>query len=76
MDTVQIEVWVLIDANGKYVVGREQDDLKGAYEEHVGDLDTLAQRLVRVTLTVPKPRAVEVAATIAEEPAAAGVTVS
>ena len=69
-EMVNVEVWILIDETGDYVAHVNQEDLASAWQEVIGDPPELgvATRVVKVTLTVPKPRAVELAATVAAEP--------
>ncbi len=59
---VEVELWVLVDENGEYEVSKDASDLQA----EAG----LAARMVRVTLKVPTPAAVELAAEIAPEPVA------
>jgi len=70
-EMVQVEVWVLVDQDGDYVVGKDNESLAELYDDQVGgDRDTLSLRRVKITLNVPKPKPVELTATVAEEPAA------
>ena len=71
--TMQIEVFVLIDADGSYIAREEYGDLATAYAEHVGELSAQdGFRVVKVKLTVPLPELIEVTGTIPadEEPSA------
>jgi hypothetical protein len=69
METVQVEVWVLIDADGEYVACEDGDTIHERYDEVIaGDRDTTPMRRIKVTLTVPKPRTVELVGTVQAEP--------
>jgi hypothetical protein len=69
METVQVEMWVLIDEGGDYVACEDGDTIHERYDEVVGgDRDTLSMRRVKVTLTVPLPKPVELVGTIPAEP--------
>ncbi|VTS00803.1 unnamed protein product [Gemmata massiliana] len=68
MGAVEIEVWVLVDENGDYEVSKDASDL----QPEAG----LASRMVKIKLTVPTPRAVELEAEIEEEPNAGELKVS
>lgn len=69
MEMVEVEVWVLVDENGGYEVADSADNL-GQPEAGV------ATRVVKVKLHVPKPRPVELEATIAGEPEAGELKVA
>lgn len=56
----EVELWVLVDENGDYEVSKEAGDLQA----EAG----LASRLMRITVKVPTPAAVELEAEIDEEP--------
>lgn len=67
--TTQIEVWVLIDESGDYVAWHDADTIHEQYDAEVGgDRDTLSMRRVKVTLTVPLPKPVELVGTVTAEP--------
>lgn len=58
-ELVEVELWVLVDEDGDWSVAKDRDEL---------DTPTgLATRVVRVKLNVPRPKPVELEATIAEE---------
>ncbi len=70
-EMVAVEVWVMIDEDGDYAIAKDNDELAAAYDGDIGgDRDTLCTRRVKITVNVPKPRPVELVATVAEEPAA------
>lgn len=67
-DMVEVEVWVLVDEDGDYAANVDRDEL----EVPTG----LATRFVKITVHVPKPRPVELVATVADEPSAAELKVA
>jgi hypothetical protein len=64
--TCQVEVWVLVDADGDYGVGREADAASQNYADDVGGTEG-NRRMVKLTLTIPLPKPMELVATIPEE---------
>lgn len=63
--TATCEIFVCIDSEGQYAVGTDADLARQAYEEDVGCLNEQdGFRLVKVTLTVPLPKAVELTGTV------------
>ncbi|AWM40285.1 hypothetical protein GobsT_12510 [Gemmata obscuriglobus] len=60
-ELVEVQVWVLVGEAGDYEVAKAADELQAAAGE--------ATRLVKLVVKVPKPKAVELVATIADEPA-------
>jgi hypothetical protein len=69
------EVWICIDAEGEYTVGKTADDSIENYGNDVGDLADVTQghRLVKVTVYIPLPTVAIVQATAPPLPAV-GVT--
>jgi hypothetical protein len=65
-----VEIWVIVDEDGNYVAHTDKDALEERYEEEVGRSSGAATRVVRLTVNVPTPKAVELVATVAEEGAA------
>jgi hypothetical protein len=62
------EVWMIVDAAGDYAVGTDADAAKERYAEDVGELaEAEGFRLVKVSLTVPLPKVLEMAGTAPEE---------
>lgn len=67
-EIVTAELWVLVDERGNYVCHVEQQKLTDQYEKDVGGLDAgTASRLLRITVTLPKPRPVQLAGEVAAE---------
>lgn len=76
-NTMEIEVLVKVDADGQYEIGVDADDLAKRWEETVGELAAdVPTRVVRVTVRVPLPKAVEVRVEIPDEPQDAAVGVN
>ncbi|HEY1190055.1 MAG TPA: hypothetical protein VGE74_20560 [Gemmata sp.] len=67
-NTVQVEVWVMVDENGSYEVAKEAGDLQAGAGE--------CCRFVKLTVKVPKPQPVELTATIEAEPEAAQLRIA
>jgi hypothetical protein len=66
-----VEVYVVIDENGDVIATHDADKIGDLWEECVGPPDASAcRRIVKVTLTIPTPKPIEMAATVAAEPAA------
>ena len=66
MATTEVEVWVLVDQDGDYEIAKDREELQPAHG--------LASRLIRLTVTVPTPVPVELAATVAALPSAGELT--
>jgi hypothetical protein len=67
-EMVEVEVWVLVDENGEYEVSKDAGDLQA----EAG----LASRMFKATVYTPKPKPVELVATLADEPATAELQVA
>lgn len=72
--TVQVEVWVVVDAQGAYGVGPDEQAACDQFSED-NSFDDGPTRRVRVVLTIPVPTTIEVSAVIPPEPAGATVSV-
>lgn len=76
VELVEVVAWVLVDEHGNWVVDADPDHVGERWEEEIGErCSSDATRLVKVTVKVPKPRAVEVAVTVPDLPDDAAVTV-
>ncbi len=65
----EVEMTVLVDANGDYAIGRDADEARANYTDQIGNLeDTDGFRLVVVKLSVPCPAPVELKGTAPEIP--------
>ncbi len=67
-EMVEVVVWVLVDENGDIAVDQDAENLQAD--------PGLATRMVKVTVHVPKPKPVELVATVADEPDAAELKVA
>lgn len=77
VEMCEIEVWVLVDENGDAVADVDPLHLKDEYEADIGELEPqMARRVVRITVRIPKPRAVELVAVIGDEPQTAEVVLA
>ncbi len=72
--THEIEVWVLVDSDGEYVVGKDQSDLGELYANDIGESGA-ARRMIKLTVKVPVVAHVELTGTAPHEGQAA-LTVS
>lgn len=68
VEMIEVEVLVMVDDQGQWEVGTDEDDLAQRWADNIGELEVGATRLVRVKVKVPCPKPVEVEATVAEEP--------
>ena len=50
-ETVQVELWVMVDSDGEFSIGKDEDTAKEAYSDEYGA--GTACRLVRVLVDVP-----------------------
>jgi hypothetical protein len=55
----EIEVWVLVDEDGDFVVAKDAADLAERYDDEIGSDSAAARRVVKVTLKVDLPSHVE-----------------
>ena len=67
----EVEIFVLVDENGDWVVHTEQEELGGLYEEAIGTDSGLGKRVYSVKIQLPAPATVtvNVEADIPEQPA-------
>lgn len=70
----QVEVWVVVDENGDYVVDTASDSAEEKYGDDIGRTG-IATRMVKVTLKVPYPKPIEVTAELPEESSEVAVAV-
>lgn len=57
----EIEVWVIVDADGEYGVGVDEETAGESYSDNGS---SNARRVIRVVLNVPLPTVTEVEATL------------
>lgn len=70
----EIEVFVMINESGDYVVCKERDELFELYANEIGDGD--ATRIIALTLKVPAPTDVMVTIDVPDQPEKTVVSVS
>lgn len=69
VELADVEIWVVLDAEGDYGVGRDEQAAMQNYDDEIGgDLTTLAYRKARVVLKMPQPQTLGVVVTIPTEP--------
>lgn len=61
MQTTQVEITLIVDENGAVVASHDPDIANEACESEVLEQ---VRRVIRLTLTVPLPQAIEVSGTI------------
>lgn len=50
----ELEIWVLVDENGNYVVTTDSGDLEEQYDNAVGEGSGVDRRTIKLILYVPK----------------------
>lgn len=72
-----IEVWVTVDADGDYECGPDAAVADERFEENISDLTgTNGLRRVKLSVTLPLPKVIEIAAEVTADEADPTVTVS
>lgn len=72
-----VEIWVTVDQDGDYECGSDQGVADERFEENIGELAAAAGlRRVKLSVTVPLPRVIEIAAVVECDEADPTVTVS
>ena len=66
METHEVEVWVVVDADGDYAIGRDAESANTAFDEDIGRGENCT-RMVKVTLKIPAPRPVELVGEVPAE---------
>ncbi len=74
--TQEIEVHVMIDGDGDYVVDKDPDNLGSRYEEEISSTPPNVSRVFSLKLIVPLPKPTVVQATIPDTDGPVTVTVS
>jgi hypothetical protein len=65
---IDLEVWVCVDSNGDYGTDNEADGAIAAYEDSIGPLNQAEGfRLVKLTVGVPLPVALELFGSVADD---------
>jgi hypothetical protein len=62
----QCKIWLMIDDGGEYVACHEEETLAELYSEQIGSAPANC-RTVKLNLSVPLPRGVEVSADLPED---------
>lgn len=65
MEMHELEVWVVVDESGDYVVAKDQGEAAELFENEVGGSEP--RRQVKVTLRVPAPKVVELVGEVPAE---------
>lgn len=78
VEMIEVEVWVLVDANGNAAADCDPDHLKDEYEADYGEaLDPQTpSRVVKIKLRIPAPAPVELAAEVPAEANAGTIAVA
>jgi hypothetical protein len=72
---IEIRVLVLIDSEGYWVVGTDDDEIHERYTEVVGEDTSSPRRLVAINLKVPLPTVVELNGEVPAETEVSDLTV-
>jgi hypothetical protein len=62
----EVNFCILIDENGDYAIGGDENDAAERYADDIGGDDALAKRHIKLTLSIPLPKPVEVSGEISE----------
>jgi hypothetical protein len=62
--TCEVEVFVLVDENGNYVVHKDEDELAEAYDNDISEDSHTGRRTIRIKLSVPLPEYVTMTGTV------------
>ena len=72
---MECEMVLILDGDGNYVVGIDDDDASERYTADIGNDVSMPKRTIRLTVRVPLPKAIEATVTVPAEPQEAVVTV-
>lgn len=76
-EMVKVELWVVVDQDGDYSVSKDgETEAAEQYESDYVPLSEMATRRVKITIMVPRPKVVEITATVGDEPGVGAVLVS
>lgn len=73
MKTKTLEVWVVVDADGDYAVGTDEETACDAFDSEVGG--NHGRRVVKMSVTVPLPAVIELTGEVPAEPEPAALKV-
>ena len=71
----EVEMFLMIDENGDYVIATEEGNLGDAYDEDIDGGSDTARRIICVKLKVPLPQIVTLVASVPAEPEPSELTV-
>lgn len=74
IEYVDAVVWVLVDECGDIAASDDEDHVRERWSETIGD-EHYAKSLVRLTVRIPKPKAINVEVTVTEPDSSGKVTV-
>jgi hypothetical protein len=66
METVSVEVFVVVDADGESVVADSEEGAIETYRDNVGN--NVPTRVIKISLAVPVPQAVTLTGVVPVEP--------
>lgn len=66
METVELEITIMVDGDGNYVVDRDPDNIGSRWEEDEGSTPNVC-RVFTLKLTVPTPKAATLTAVIPDK---------
>lgn len=58
---VEIEAWVMVDADGDHVVGADADDLREQWDARIGTAPRAGTRIVCIRVRMPIPEPIQAA---------------
>ncbi len=61
-----VEVFIVVDADGQYVVGTSEDAVSEAYDNDIGTSAATCRRVVKVTINVTVPESLEIEVDVPE----------
>lgn len=76
MNMTNIEIFVMVDQDGDYVVHKDQDELNQAWDDEYSSGPVGNVRVFAMSLRVPRPQAVAVSATIPNTDGPVTITVA
>ncbi len=63
--TAEIEIYAVVDRDGDYEVGKDEDEALERYGDNIGAY--ASRHTIKMSLTVPLPKPIEVSATLPEK---------
>ena len=62
-----VEVWVCVDGDGDFGIGRDADAACTNYDDEVGGGTDCGRRMVKLTVKVPLPTVIELSGEVAAD---------